>query len=230
MYLLFDDKNLCVLSTRGILLAATIVVHIPITTAGLTRSTVQSLSFTLIPSSIIRIPKSMLSKSSGSVLPQASTQSPSTTTQDSLPRTTTQSTRRASAGSSSLSSPTCRISNPSPTIRRPSHPRSVQRASAPEAQRSDNGTSHPKYRSFFGWNQDEDGPLDERIIEVLETSKEPKDYMKTLHNDLVVYRSLAYDGRNYRGPWVPHIVQLNRVMEQMRRTGECVIDGETIRP
>jgi hypothetical protein len=172
----------------------------------------------------------MLSKSSGSVLPQTGTQNPSTTSQDSLPRTTAQSTRRASTGSSSSSSPICRISNPIPTIRRPSHPRSVQRTSAPEARRSDDGASHRKYRSFFGRNPDEDGPLDKRIIKVLETSKKPKDYMKILQDDLSVYRTLAYDGRNYRGPWVPHIVQLDRVMEQLERTGECVINGEAIRP
>jgi hypothetical protein len=171
----------------------------------------------------------MLFKSSRS-LPQTGTRQPSTTTQDSLPPKTAQSTRRASTGSSSSSSPTCRISNPIPTIRRPSHPRSVQRTSAPEARRSENGPNHRKYRSFFGRNPDEDGPLDKRIIKLLETFKKPKDYMKILQDDLLIYRTLAYDGRNYRGPWVPHIVQLDRVMEQLERTGECVINGETIRP
>jgi hypothetical protein len=54
--------------------------------------------------------------------------------------------------------------------------------------------------------------------------------MKILQDDLLIYRTLAYDGRNYRGPWVPYIVQLDRVMEQLEGTGECVIKGETIRP
>jgi hypothetical protein len=54
--------------------------------------------------------------------------------------------------------------------------------------------------------------------------------MEVLKEDLAQYLSLQFDGTTYDYQWNGHVAQLVRVMEQLEKTGECVVAGQIIRP
>jgi hypothetical protein len=54
--------------------------------------------------------------------------------------------------------------------------------------------------------------------------------MSVLKEDLALYLGLQFDGTNYDHQWNGHVAQLVRVMEQLEKTGECVIGGKIVRP
>jgi hypothetical protein len=67
-------------------------------------------------------------------------------------------------------------------------------------------------------------------MDTLEEHDELKDAMAVLNDMMIVYRTLAFDGKVYRGPWVPYIAQLTQVLDQLEKTGKCTIAGQVFEP
>lgn len=54
--------------------------------------------------------------------------------------------------------------------------------------------------------------------------------MSVLKADLVQYLGLQCHGGKVYHQWDGHVAQLVRVMEQLEKTGECVVAGKIVRP
>ncbi|KAF7510337.1 hypothetical protein GJ744_006833 [Endocarpon pusillum] len=76
----------------------------------------------------------------------------------------------------------------------------------------------------------EEGPLDELLIKLFEQLPHPKDFMLFLKAYLKLYRTLRYDGWKLDENYDAHIIQLSRIIEELEKTGQCVIRGKIIRP
>ncbi len=76
----------------------------------------------------------------------------------------------------------------------------------------------------------EHGPLDKHLIKLLKQMSDPKDYMPLLRTHLTLYRTLRDDGWKFDEKYDAHVIQLSQVIEQLEKTGECVIGGKIIRP
>ncbi len=163
-----------------------------------------------------------------SLRPLNGTKNASTPSQDKQSRPSTQAFGRAATGSSSSPLPKSRIPGLTPSEAPPSQPISLKRTSAASGGRPSNTKLNATQGS--GLNQGESGPFDDHIRKVVLQNKDPKKFLPMLREDLVQYLTLQFDGRNYDHQWDGHVTQLVRVIEQLERTGECVVGGRIVRP
>lgn len=167
----------------------------------------------------------MLHKLSESVLTVKGVKSPSTAQQDRRIRAPIQIVARAGKSSSSFS--TRQINNAG--LSRPLPPSTSMGTTTPARQnRARNGNINAALSSDDHWQ--EEGPLDEHLIKLLKRAPDPKDHMPFLRADLKLYRTLRCDGWKFYEKYDTHIVQLSRVIEQLEKTGYCVIGGKIIQP
>ncbi len=76
----------------------------------------------------------------------------------------------------------------------------------------------------------EHGPLDNVLLKLFKEVSDPNDYMPLLRTHLTLYRTLRDDGWTFDEKYDAHVIQLSRVIEQLEKTGECLIGGKIIRP
>ncbi|KAF7508491.1 hypothetical protein GJ744_009204 [Endocarpon pusillum] len=76
----------------------------------------------------------------------------------------------------------------------------------------------------------EEEPLDEDIISILEHSQTVHIALVLLRSEVLLWAQRAYNGKTFTGDFDRQIRQLARVIEELKRTGQCIIKGKSVRP
>lgn len=76
----------------------------------------------------------------------------------------------------------------------------------------------------------EEEPLDEDIITMLEHSQTVHIALTILRSEVLLWAQRAYNGKMFTGDSDGQIKQLVRVIEELKRTGQCMIRGKSVRP
>jgi hypothetical protein len=161
----------------------------------------------------------MLSKSLQPNQVPRSTKHPSTSSQNRQPHTAIKATGRA-ASNSPLPR---RITNPNPNE---AH---LSQAISAAQTRSIRGRP---LSALGNGGVPPSGPLDSEIAQILMQNKRSERYLDILRAGILSHALMSYDKETelFTEAYDMHIAQLVRVLDELKRTGECIVGGRIVRP
>jgi hypothetical protein len=161
----------------------------------------------------------MLSKSLRPNQVPKSTKHPSPSSQNRQPHTAIKATGRAASNPP----PPRRITNPNPN--------EAHLSQAISAAQTRSIRGRPLSALGNGCPQPS-GPLDSDIVHILMQNKRPERYLEILRAGILNHALMSYNKETelFTDAYDMHIAQLVRVLDELKRTGECVIGGRIVRP
>jgi hypothetical protein len=161
----------------------------------------------------------MLSKSLQPNQVPRSTKHPSTSSQNRQPHTAIKATGRA-ASNSPLPR---RITNPNPNE---AH---LSQAISAAQTRSIRGRP---LSALGNGGVPPSGPLDSEIAQILMQNKRSERYLDILRAGILSHALMSYNKETelFTEAYDMHIAQLVRVLDELKRTGECIVGGRIVRP
>jgi hypothetical protein len=75
------------------------------------------------------------------------------------------------------------------------------------------------------------GPLDSEITHILMQNRRPEHYLDILRAGILNHALMSYNKETelFTDAYDVHIAQLVRVLDELKRTGECVVGGRVLR-